>query len=138
ALNELQHLKGPEMKNWRWGDLHSLTMAHLFGLRQPLGSVFNIGPFRMGGSGTTVNNSEYDESNPYAVLLGPSMRQIVDFGDLDGALSVLPTGNSGQVLHPHYKDQAQMFLNGEYHPLPLSIPAVQAVRVHELLLLPSY
>lgn len=126
------------MKSWRWGDLHTLTLKHLFGLRAPLGAVFNIGPFRMGGSGTTVNNAEYNEAHPYDVILGPSTRQIVDFGNLDAALSVLPTGNSGQVLHEHYNDQTQLFLNGEYHVMPLSIPVIEANTVHRLMLLPSY
>lgn len=138
ALAELQSTKGPDMKSWRWGDLHTLTLKHLFGLRAPLGAVFNIGPFRMGGSGTTVNNAEYNEAHPYDVILGPSTRQIVDFGNLDAALSVLPTGNSGQVLHEHYNDQTQLFLNGEYHVMPLSIPVIEANTVHRLMLLPSY
>jgi penicillin G amidase len=138
TLAELQSRFGEQMKNWRWGDLHSLTLRHPLGVREPLGSAFNIGPYRVGGSGTTVNNAEYDETHPYAVLVGPSMRQITDFSDLDNALSVITTGSSGQVMNDHYADQTRLWLYGEYHTLPLSTTAVEASVRHRLRLLPSY
>jgi penicillin amidase len=63
-------------------------------------SFFNVGPFPIGGDGTTVNNGEYNFNKPYANNLGPSMRFIYDFSDKDNIYIVLPTGQSG---HPFGK-----------------------------------
>ena len=35
---------GNEMRTWRWGELHTVTFRHPFGLRKPLDRIFNIGP----------------------------------------------------------------------------------------------
>jgi penicillin amidase len=137
AIQELKASLGGEMKTWQWGLIHTITFRHPFGSRPPLGAVFNIGPFPIGGSGTTVNNGEYYLANPYQVTLGPSTRQIVDFSDLDGALSVIPTGQSGQPMHDHYSDQTPLWLSGEYHTMPLDSAHVAAATRHTLRLLPA-
>lgn len=137
AILELKASLGGEMKTWQWGLIHTITFRHPFGSRPPLGAVFNIGPFPIGGSGTTVNNGEYYLANPYQVTLGPSTRQIVDFSDLDGALSVIPTGQSGQPMHDHYSDQTPLWLSGEYHTIPIDSARVAAVTRHTLRLLPA-
>jgi penicillin amidase len=137
AIQELKASLGGEMKTWQWGLIHTITFRHPFGSRPPLGAVFNIGPFPIGGSGTTVNNGEYYLANPYQVTLGPSTRQIVDFSDIDGALSVIPTGQSGQPMHDHYSDQTPLWLSGEYHTMPLDSAHVAAATRHTLRLLPA-
>ena len=42
------------------------------------------------------------------------MRMLVDFAQTDKALSIIPTGQSGNIMSKHYSDQAEMFVNGEY------------------------
>jgi penicillin amidase len=137
AMNDLQPKLGDEMKTWQWGRLHTLTFEHPFGSRPPLGTIFNIGPFEVGGSGTTLNNGEYHLADPYRMHLGPSMRQITDFSDINGALSVIPTGQSGQPLSAHYSDQTPLWLNGEYHTMPLDDAAIQSIAKHRLRLIPN-
>lgn len=137
AIRELKSSPGGEMKTWQWGLLHTITFRHPFGTKAPLGAVFNIGPFAVGGSGTTVNNGEYNLAAPYQVTLGPSMRQIVDFSDVDGALSVIPTGQSGQPMHEHYSDETPLWLSGAYHTIPLDSVRVAATASHTLKLLPA-
>ncbi|KAB2921462.1 MAG: penicillin acylase family protein [Bacteroidetes bacterium] len=119
AVEELTARFGPEMKEWRWGRLHTLTLKHPFGDVGVLAPIVNIGPFETGGSGTTVNNGEYRFTAPYEMALGPSMRHIVDFTDVNRALSVLPSGQSGQPLHDHYADQAPLWRNAEYHTVTM-------------------
>ncbi len=119
AIADLTQQLGGSMKEWRWGRLHSLTLKHPFGDIGVLKAIFNIGPFETGGSGTTVNNGEYRFIQPYGMTLGPSMRSIVDFADLNRALSVIPSGQSGQPLHDHYSDQMPLWKNGEYHSMPI-------------------
>jgi penicillin amidase len=50
----------------------------------------------------------------YQVTYGPAMRIIIDFADVDNALSVLPTGQSGNVLSDYYDDQAQIYADGKF------------------------
>ena len=136
ALNELEATLGGEIKEWRWGRLHTLTLKHPFGNNTVLQSIFNIGPFECGGSGTTVNNGEYSFNNPYGMTLGPSTRQIVDFSNINNALSVLPSGQSGQPMHPQYADQTPLWKNGQYHRMPLDENAVASQSKNILYLTP--
>jgi len=116
ALQELQGRFGKEMKTWRWGELHTVTFRHPFGLRKPLDRIFNTGPFPVGGGSGALVSGEYSFNEPFAVTVGPSFRQIFDFtGEGGGAVrSILVPGQSGQVFHPHYADQTSAWLNGGY------------------------
>ena len=137
AIAELKSTLGGEMKTWQWGLLHTLTFRHPFGSQPPLGSVFNIGPFPVGGSGTTLNNGEYFLADPYQTTLGPSMREIVDFARPEASRFVIPTGESGQPLNEHYSDQTELWLNGEYVLIPIDSAAAVSSARHALRLLPS-
>jgi len=114
AVAELRMRFGPEMKTWRWGEMHTVTLNHPFGLRKPLDRVFSIGPFPYGGGSTSLVSGEYSFNSPFQVTVGASLRQIVDFARPGEVLSILPTGQSGQVLHRHYDDQTHLWLNGMY------------------------
>ncbi|HTX19708.1 MAG TPA: penicillin acylase family protein [Bacteroidota bacterium] len=137
AISELKVTLGGEMKTWRWGLLHTLTFRHPFGSQPPLGSVFNIGPFPVGGSGTTLNNGEYYLAEPYQVTLGPSMREIVDFAHPEASRYVIPTGESGQPLNDHYSDQTELWLNGEYDVIPIDSAFAVSTARHTLILSPA-
>lgn len=137
SIDYLKEHLGGKMKEWQWGKLHTLTLKHPFGDIEVLSSIVNIGPIAVSGSGTSVNNGEYRFTNPYAMILGPSMRSIVDFSNVNNALSVLPSGQSGQPLHDHYSDQTPMWTNGEYHSLPLDEDAVATISKKILYLKPD-
>lgn len=117
AITELRTQLGGELKTWQWGKLHQVTFEHLFGRIPGMSRVFNIGPYPTGGAGTTINSGEYNLTRPYKQLVGSSMRQIADLSDSTSLLIIITSGESGQPLHRHYNDQAQMWLNGEYHHL---------------------
>ncbi len=89
-----------------------------------LNGLIDIGPFPVGGDGTTIFNTEYDFSksiekfsrfrhDPFENNLGPSMRFIYDFAEPDYFYLVLTTGQSGNILSDHYKDQTLLWLNGK-------------------------
>ena len=59
---------------------------------------------------------------------GNSYSQIVDLADLDRSLSMLPPGISEDPASPHFKDQMDLWAEGEYHPAPLSRKGVEAIR----------
>lgn len=123
------------MKLWRWGDLHTVTLRHLLGVRKPLDRIFNIGPYPIGGGPTALVSGEYDFNRPFEVTVGPSFRQIFDLGP-DGELrSVLPSGQSGQAFHVHYADQTRLWLNGGYRAAQFAAPSGRGAE--ELTLEPS-
>jgi penicillin amidase len=103
-----------EMKGWRWGEVHTVTLQHPFGLQKPLDEIFNVGPFPYGGGPTSLVSGEYSYSNPFAVTVGASFRWIVDFSKPDEPRALLPPGQSGHAMHNHYDDQTQLWLNGAY------------------------
>jgi penicillin amidase len=114
---DLKSMIGDDMAKWTWGYIHTLTFEHVLAKKKPLDLIFNIGPFSVSGSHLTINKRQYAYTNPYQVNLGVSQRMIVDLGNIGDALHVLPTGESGQLGSPHYKDQIALYLNGEYHPV---------------------
>ncbi|NJL95238.1 MAG: penicillin acylase family protein, partial [Anaerolineae bacterium] len=132
---------GPDREGWRWADLHLAAFRH-----DPLGWMtwpddavtqrFNreIG---VSGGATSPNATGYDAALGLEVSWLPSMRFIVDFGDLDGTLGVLSLGQSGDPASPHYADQMPLWASGQYIPLPSSPAAVQAAAQQTWLLQPG-
>lgn len=126
ALDWLVATQGTEAIEWRWELLHTLTLeAPLFSeasksedapksLQLVTNNILNKGPFPVGGHAQSLNNGEYHWENPYTMVLGPSIRRIVDFSDLRSTLSILPTGQSGNPISEYYGDQTESWLNGEY------------------------
>ncbi|MFQ5603032.1 MAG: penicillin acylase family protein [bacterium] len=120
ASTLLTELAGEEISGWTWGRVHKLLMKHPLGATKPLDVILNLGPYPRGGSATTINNSEYSLLEPFDAVLGASTRQIVDLCDTEHTLSVITAGQSGQRMSEHYKDQTQLWLNGNYHPMVIN------------------
>jgi penicillin G amidase len=119
AVQQLRKELGTETKNWQWGNIHTVTFEHPIGSQKYLNKIFNIGPFKYGGSSTTLNNAEYDFSKPYYTVVGSSTRIIVDMARPFEYFSIITTGQSGQPLHKHYDDQAALWLNGAYRKVTM-------------------
>ena len=120
AISNLKNKYGNlDFSKWYWGEIHKVLIKHPLGTVAALSPVLNIGPYEIGGNGTTVANSEYSfsaslENTEFQSYLGPSMRFIIDMSNVSSYQSILPTGQSGQPHHKHYKDQTRLWLNGEY------------------------
>ncbi|MGB2869078.1 MAG: penicillin acylase family protein [Bacteroidota bacterium] len=114
ALHELKLSLGGELKEWRWGRLHKLTFGHVFGGNELLKPIFNVGPFSVGGSHSTVCVGEFRLANPFVNTVGASTRQIFDLSNPDNNRAVTPPGQSGHVFNRHYQDQVGLWLNGGY------------------------
>jgi penicillin amidase len=116
ALEELEQTVGRNPTGWAWGKVHTVTHRHSLGSVKLLDWLFhfNVGPFPAGGSSNTVNNGEYEITGSFEQVVGPSMRRIVDFSDLNRTQFILPTGQSGLPNSPHYRDQAPLYNRGEY------------------------
>jgi penicillin amidase len=114
ALADLERERGGDMRTWRWGEMHTVTIQHPFGLQKPLDKIFSLGPFPIDGGPTALISGEYDLNKPFAVRVGASYRMIFDLGNPGGYRAVLTSGQSGQVFHRHYDDQTPLWLHGAY------------------------
>lgn len=116
ALSELRDAYGENTSSWAWGNAHRLLFRHPLGIHPLLGKSLNLGPFSVGGSRKTVNGSVIENRPPFRSQGGPAGRIIVDLSNRDNTISVLPTGQSGQALDEHYRDQIPLYIGNLYHP----------------------
>lgn len=110
---------GKDKNTWQWGSVHTIKFRHPLGFVAELDKTFNIGPFDVGGDQTSVNNTEYRfseviEKGSFDVVVGASMRMLVNLSDIDHPYTVNSTGQSGQPVSSHYRDQARMWSYGDY------------------------
>lgn len=119
AIRYFESYFGSNVQDWQWGKLHTVTFKHMFhGRFSVLDKYIDIGPYGIGGSGTSIFNTEYSFNNPYETVLGPSMRFLYDFSKPEAFYLILTTGQSGNVLSDHYKDMTEMWLTGKYLRVP--------------------
>ena len=118
TIDDLNALLGKDVSAWRWSSLHTLEHEHPLGKQKPFDWLMNVGPEPVPGGNEVINNTgfEIDSSGRYKVTFGPSMRRIVDFSDLSKSYSVLPTGQSGYFMAPHYSDQFKLFNSNTFRP----------------------
>lgn len=114
AVVSLEKQLGNNIYQWQWKKVHTLTHKHPLGILPVVGSFFNVGPFPAPGGRETINNLDFpiDSTGIYEVSYGPALRRIVDFGSPEHGRSVLPTGQSGNIMSKHYDDQARLFVEG--------------------------
>ncbi|MDB4292280.1 penicillin acylase family protein [Maribacter sp.] len=118
---------GPDENLWTWDKVHSLEHEHPMGQVAVLRPFFNVGPFPVNGSREVINNLGfgYNPTGFYKVGSGPSTRRVIDFSDIENSMSILPTGQSGNPFSAHYKDQAALFVNGEFRKMLMNKEEIQ-------------
>ncbi len=139
AHEELTDTFSDDPAEWRWGAMHTLTLTHgTFGESgiAPVERLFNRGPFELGGGSDIVNATGWAAFAGYEVNWVPSMRMVVDLGDLDAGRWVHISGQSGRPFHRHYTDQAELWRDGATIPLTLSLDAARSTAVDRLTLVP--
>jgi len=116
AISALIEQFGNDVSTWKWGEVHTLTHVHPIGREEPLDMIFNVGPFAKSGANDVIDKEGFklNKNGVFNVVDGPAMRMLIDFADTDHARSIIPTGQSGNIMSPHYSDQARMFNKGEY------------------------
>jgi penicillin amidase len=129
---------GPEIGDWAWGKLHTLTYAHILGQVKPLDRLFNRGPYPLGGDNstlwaTTISGNDLQGKD----IIGPPFRFIADLGDLRNSWGLLAPGQSGQPGSKHYDDQVQAWFNKGYHPMLYDRDDVEQEAQARLLLVPE-
>ncbi len=149
AILFLSDSLGTEPFEWRWEQLHSITFSPpLFtmaaenpnapkALSMIVDNILSEGPFPVQGHGMSVNNGQYTWTNPFEMTLGASVRRIIDLSDLRSTRSVLPTGQSGNPISPHYGDQTNMWLNKQYRIFYHGEDIAKKANVNTMKLLPT-
>ncbi|MEP2026441.1 MAG: penicillin acylase family protein [Reichenbachiella sp.] len=139
GLLELENQLGTDISQWQWSKVHSLEHNHVLGAVDLLRKYFNVGPFPVPGNNEVINNYIYrwTADGEYKTAAGPSTRRIIDFADVEGnSWSILPTGNSGNIFSPHYNNQAEMYVNGEYRRQLMNKEEIMKVSEGALVLKP--
>ena len=123
AFSFLENQLGANVEDWLWKRVISIEHEHAIGKAGGvLRKFFNVGPFETIGGNEVINNQIFklDSTGVYKITAGPSTRRVIDFSDIENSLSILPTGQSGRVFSPYYKDQAQKFVDGEFVEMNLN------------------
>jgi penicillin amidase len=140
SVADLQQKYGKDPARWPgWGSVHTITFQNLSlgesGVA-PIEALFNRGPFPTAGGESIVNATGWDVFKSFQVNWLPSMRMIVDLGNLENSLTVHTTGESGHAYSPHYIDLEPLWANGKYYPMLWDAQAVQKGAVDTLQLVP--
>ncbi|MBV8911814.1 MAG: penicillin acylase family protein, partial [Acetobacteraceae bacterium] len=126
VVEALQRRLGEGAAAWAWGRVHLAHWKHpLSGAG--LGAAADIGPAPVTGGSHTIRNTG-GELPPHNAGSGAEYRIIVDFSAPDTFRAVQNIGNSGIPGSPHYRDQFEPWLRGEYHTVALRRSGVEADR----------
>jgi penicillin amidase len=111
AVEEARRMQGTDVGKWQWGRALRIRIDHPVTHQVPvIGRYFDIGPIPMSGSSSSVKQT--------TLRLAPSMRMTADLGDWEQSRLNVLTGQSGQVLSPHYRDQWRDYYWGRSYPMP--------------------
>ncbi|WP_328502773.1 penicillin acylase family protein [Streptomyces sp. NBC_00457] len=136
---ELTAKLGKDIDTWNWGRLHRLFLKNqTLGTEGPgfLQYALNRGPWRLSGGEATVNATGWNAAGGYGVIWVPSMRMVVNLGDLDKSKWINLTGASGHAYSSHYTDQTNKWAKGELLDWSFSDKAVEENTSDTLVLKP--
>lgn len=128
ALDELQKLRGSDMRDWTWGSAHTLHYDHVsLSKAGLLGKLFNR-RVATGGTSDTINvaNLDFRMGEGYVQVFGPGFRQIIQLGrHRADHFFMNSTGSSGNVFSKHYSDMVEPFHSGQFYRLdpPIAPPS---------------
>jgi len=127
--------------DWQWSKLHLLRLQNPV-LGNPTNNIVlrhfaNLPVVGLAGSSLTVNATAWDAgAGNFEVTTGPTMRMVVDLGNLDASTWQNLTGTSGHVFSAHYRDQFENWVDGEPYRWVFSRTQVDATADNTLTLVP--
>jgi len=116
----LEDRLGSNPERWTWGRLHTATFVNATLGKSgvaPIEAVFNRGPVAASGGESIVNATGYDLTQGFQLRSLPSMRMIVDLGNLGNSRTMHTTGQSGHPFNSHYADMIEPWRLIQYHPM---------------------
>ncbi|MBI5323935.1 MAG: penicillin acylase family protein [Ignavibacteriae bacterium] len=134
AVNDLKSLYDSEDINlWKFGKNNVIELKHILSDNEFIKPAIDLGKFESNGSNSTINTMDWNMSEPYKIVSGPSMRLIADMGDTVVYTSIAG-GISGDPFSDNYSNQVQLWLNGGYVTLPVSIEPGISFKLKNLLI----
>jgi len=128
-------------KGKSWGEFQHLTMAHPMSQVPVISGLLGLerGPFPRAGNPGTLNatTSLPDGDGRFKAMGGPSWRFLIDFADVDNVHMVIPSGQSGNPMDPHFFDFYELWATGNYWTIPLNKQAVMKAKKTVLELIPN-
>lgn len=139
SLEELTTQFGDNSNDWEWEKGVTIEHPHPLGAQKPLDKLFNVRTEAVEANEEAVNKLAFKLNGEgiYKVTSGPAMRIILDFADVEGSVSVLPTGNSGNRFSKHYADQKELYVEGKYRPQLMNEETIKEKSKNKLVLLPK-
>ena len=127
AYEDLEIALGPDVEHWRYDRLHTATHQHAMTDVPVLGDWLNVGPFGLPAAKDALCKYEFKlkKAVDYTIFSGPSKRIGIDFADVDGAESILPTGQSGNPFSAFYDNQAPLYHAGEFRKMRMDRTDIQ-------------
>lgn len=116
-----------------YGEISVLEIAHPLSQAPMVDALLNLdrGPFPAGGDRGALDanfNRWVGERGRYEQAVGPSMRFVLDWADVDGFTINGNLGQSGNPFSPHYDDHLPFMREGRRWTVPFSRDAVDAKR----------
>jgi penicillin amidase len=136
ARDELTELLGPDLQNWLWGKVHTVTFSSPTIPGKFAAGLLGGGTMPKDGSGETINRATYRYAAPYDAVYIASLRFVADLADPDKIMAVVSGGVSGRQFDPHLKDQLAAWQSGEPSYWWFSDEKIRAHTDHELRLEP--
>lgn len=138
AISILEEEHGKNRDNWIWGNAHTLEHPHALGRVKPLDKIFNVGPFKVPGGIEVINNLMFPLSTNgnFRTTGGPAVRTVIDLGDIEHGYTILPTGQSGNIMSPHYDDQAKLFSENGFRSTTMNREEIEKEGMRKLILKP--
>lgn len=114
ALDEIAAKQGDDMARWRWGTVNQAAFVHSLFTHVPLlDRLANIAIETDGGNDTVNRGLTAEQGdNPFEHTHGAGFRAVYDLADLARSRFVIATGQSGNPLSPHYRDQLERWRDG--------------------------
>ncbi|MDZ7782165.1 MAG: penicillin acylase family protein [Halioglobus sp.] len=118
AVTRLAAEQGGDPRDWRLDRSLHVSPRHALGDAVPaLGWLFNLPERSWGGGPSSVGRARYNYTRPFAVDAAATVRVVAELTPVPAVAAVMPGGQSGHPLSPHYDDQYAPWLAGELLPV---------------------
>ena len=113
TLQRLETALGP-MPSWRLDARQRVGLHHELSKAVPeLAPMLAAAPAAWGGSPATVGRASYSYRRPFRVIHGATVRAVGEMQTTPAFRAVIPGGQSGHPLSPHYADQFAAWRAGD-------------------------
>ena len=114
-------------KDAKWGDLQRQVQTSALGVIPVIGRRFRQPSYPGSGSNDTLFKAGRRHGpQPQDIFYGSSARHISDMATMDENYFVLHGGQDGWLMSPNLADQTDLWRQGKYVKIPLTMSKVQA------------